>query len=117
MAKYKRIEIIFIMPNVSLTGSILTWRQINKKKNFPKPLINVTSKLLPAQHLIIQEYILVTSSSSKYRIKRCCKDYSRKYISGRLKSNVKNENKRTGKKTPVSSEKCSHMKLYTINGI
>ena len=117
VAKYKLNEISFIMPHVFSTGPILTWRQINQKFFFPKPLINVTSNLLPAQHLIIQQYVLVISSLSKYSENKCCKDYSSKYISGKLKAHVKNENKRTGKKTPVSSIKCYHMKSYTINGI
>ena len=117
VAKYKLNEISFIMRHVSSTGFILTWRQINKKYFFPKPLINVTSKLLPAQHLIIQQYFIVISSLSEYSENKCCKDFSGKYITGRLKSNVKNENKGTGKKTPVSSKKFSHMKPYTINGI
>ena len=115
-AKSTLNEYIFIMPHVSSTGSILTWRQIIQKYIFSKHLINVTLKLLPAQHLRIQQYFLVTSSSN-YSEKKCCKDYSSKYISGKLKAHVKNENKRSGKKIPVSSKKCSHLKPYTINRI
>ena len=79
VAKYKLNEIIFKMPHVSSTASVLTWRQVNQNYSFPKHLMNVTSKLLPGS-----------------------KHYSSKYIPGKLKVHLK-ENKRTDKEKPLSS--------------